>query len=63
MTKMKKTIKIRQVGSAIRRNKRQLMYLRSLGLKRIGSEKALEANDCVLKLIAKVRHMVKIVSE
>ena len=41
MIKVKKMIKIRQIGSAIRRNKRQLMYLQSLGLKRIGSEKIL----------------------
>lgn len=63
MSDIKKIIKIRQTGSAIRRDKRQAMYLRSLGLRHIGSERELEANNSVLKLIAKVRHMVKVVSE
>lgn len=58
-----KMIKIRQIGSPIRRNKKQALYLRSLGLRRIGSERELVANNTVLKLIKKVQHMVKIVSE
>lgn len=62
MTELK-TIKIRQTGSPIRRNKKQAMYLRSLGLRKIGSERELVANNTVLELIKKVQHMVKIVSE
>ena len=62
MTELK-TIKVRQTGSPIRRNKKQAMYLRSLGLRRIGSEKELIANNTVLELIKKVQHMVKVVSE
>lgn len=62
MTSSKK-IKIRQTGSSIRRDKRQALYLKSLGLRGIGSEKELEANNTVLKLIEKVRHMVKVISE
>ena len=62
MTNNKK-IKIRQTGSSIRRDKRQSLYLQSLGLRGIGSERELEANNTVLKLIEKVRHMVKIISE
>ena len=58
-----KTIKIRQTGSPIRRNKRQALYLKSLGLCKIGSERSLVANDMVLGLIKKVHHMVKIMSE
>ncbi len=58
-----KTIKVRQVGSPIRRNKKQAMYLKSLGLRRIGSERELIANNTVLELIKKVQHMVKVVSE
>lgn len=57
-----KKIKIRQVGSAIRRDKRQRLYLKSLGLKKIGSERELVATNSVLKLIEKVRHMVEVVS-
>lgn len=60
MTELK-TIKVRQIGSPIRRNKKQAMYLKSLGLRKIGSEKELVANNTVLELIKKVQHMVKII--
>ena len=60
MTELKK-IKVRQTGSPIRRNKKQAMYLKSLGLRKIGSEKELVANNTVLELIKKVQHMVKII--
>lgn len=62
MTELK-TIRIRQIGSPIRRNKKQALYLRSLGLRKIGSERELVANNTVLALIKKVQHMVKVVSE
>ena len=62
MTELK-TIKVRQTGSPIRRNKKQAMYLKSLGLRKIGSEKELVANNTVLELIKKVQHMVKIIRE
>lgn len=62
MTKTEKKIKVRQVGSPIRRDKRQGLYLKSLGLKKIGSERELVANNSVLKLIEKVRHMVEVIS-
>ena len=62
MTELK-TRKVRQTGSPIRRNKKQAMYLRSLGLRKIGSERELIANNTVLELIKKVQHMVKVVSE
>lgn len=55
-------ITITQTGSPIRRNKKQALFLRSLGLRKIGSKKELVANDSILKLIAKVRHMIKVVS-
>jgi ribosomal protein L30 len=58
----KEMIKIRQSGSAIRRSKRQALYLKSLGLGKIGAERELVADNSVLKLIEKVRHMVKVVS-
>ncbi|MDR0552840.1 MAG: 50S ribosomal protein L30 [Holosporales bacterium] len=56
--KAKKTIKVRQVGSSIRRNGRQALYLDSLGLGKIGKEKELVDSRSVRKLIAKVRHMI-----
>ncbi len=63
MSEQRKTIRVKQIGSPIRRNKKQRLYLKSLGLRHIGSERELEANGSVLALIKKVGHMVKIVSE
>lgn len=57
---MAKTIKVVQVGSPIRRNKKQALYLQSLGLRKIGQERELEANNSVLALIKKVQHIVEV---
>ena len=54
-------IMLRQIGSPIRRNCRQRLYLSSLGLGKIGKQKELELNHSVEILISKVRHMVEIV--
>lgn len=62
MSKTEGKIRVRQVGSPIRRDKRQALYLKSLGLRKIGSERELVATNSVLKLIEKVRHMVEVVS-
>lgn len=62
MNKALEKIKIKQVGSAIRRNKNQLLYLKSLGLGKIGMERELVLNNSVKKLIEKVNHMVKVIS-
>lgn len=62
MAKTEKKIKVRQIGSSIRRDKRQALYLKSLGLRKIGSEKELVATNSVLKLIEKVHHMVEVIS-
>ncbi len=59
--KSSKLIKVRQVGSAIRRDKKQELYLKSLGLGKIGKEKELEDSNSVRVLISKVRHMVEVV--
>lgn len=61
MADTKKTIKVRQTGSSIRRDGRQALYLKSLGLGRIGKEKELVDSNSVRCLIAKVRHMVEVV--
>ena len=61
MTNTAEKIKIRQIRSAIRKGKKQGLYLKSLGLRRIGSEKELVANNSVLKLIEKVRHLIEII--
>lgn len=62
MTKTAEKIRVRQTRSTIRKDKRQGLYLKSLGLRKIGSEKELVVNNSVLKLIEKVRHMIEIVS-
>jgi large subunit ribosomal protein L30 len=62
MTDSVRKIKVRQTGSSIRRDRKQALYLKSLGLRGIGSEKELVASNSVLKLIEKVRHMVEVIS-
>lgn len=58
-----KTIKVQQYGSPIRRDKRQSLYLKSLGLGKMNAVRELQDNDIVRSLLAKVPHMVKVVSE
>ncbi len=53
-----KKIIVRQIGSCIRRNKKQGLYLKSLGLGKIGSSKELVMDRSVEKLIEKVSHIV-----
>ncbi|MDR3031113.1 MAG: 50S ribosomal protein L30 [Holosporales bacterium] len=55
-------IRIRQTRSPIRRDKKQSLYLKSLGLRKIGSERELIASNSVMKLIEKVRHMVRVIT-
>jgi ribosomal protein L30 len=58
----KETVRIRQVGSQIRRDRKQALYLKSLGLRGIGSEKVLKRSSSVDELIKKVGHMVEVIS-
>lgn len=57
-----KKIRVRQTGSAIRRERCQRLCLKALGLGKIGAERELVADNSILKLIEKVRHMIKVVS-
>lgn len=59
----KKTIRVRQTGSPIRRPEDQRATLVGLGLNRIGRERELEDTPAVRGMIAKVGHLVKIVEE
>jgi large subunit ribosomal protein L30 len=59
--KFKKMIQIIQVGSSTRRDKKQNLYLKSLGLGKIGKKKELVDSNSVRSLIKKVMHMIKIV--
>jgi ribosomal protein L30 len=56
------TIRIRQTGSQIRRHRKQALYLKSLGLRGIGSEKVLQCTQSVVGLLKRVGHMVEVIS-
>jgi large subunit ribosomal protein L30 len=58
-----KLIKVQQYGSPIRRNRRQSLYLKSLGLGKMNSVRELKDNEIVRSLLAKLPHMVRVVSE
>ncbi|MEL6361383.1 MAG: 50S ribosomal protein L30 [Pseudomonadota bacterium] len=59
----KKTIRVRQTGSPIRRPQDQRATLVGLGLNKIGRERVLEDTPSVRGMIRKVSHMVEIVEE
>ncbi len=59
----KKTIKVRQTGSPIRRPQDQRATLIGLGLNKIGRVRELEDTPSVRRMIDKVSHMVEIVEE
>ncbi len=59
----KKTIKVRQTGSPIRRPQDQRATLVGLGLNKIGRVRELEDTPSVRGMIRKVSHMVEIVEE
>lgn len=60
---MAKTITIRQVGSAARRPQAQRQTLVGLGLNKMHRQRTLEDTPAVRGMIAKVSHLVEIVSE
>ena len=59
--KGQKTIIVRQVGSPLRRDARQSLYLKSLGLGKMNRTRELMDTPAVRGLITKVSHMVEIV--
>lgn len=59
----KKTLKVRQTGSPIRRPQDQRATLVGLGLGKIGRERELEDTPAVRGMIRKVQHMVQIIEE
>jgi len=56
----KKTLKVTQVGSPIRRPKDQRATLVGLGLNKMHRTRELEDTPAVRGMIRKVRHMVKV---
>ncbi len=59
----KKTIKVRQTGSPIRRPQDQRATLVGLGLNKMGRMRELEDTPSVRGMIRKVAHMVEVVEE
>ncbi|MGB3454819.1 MAG: 50S ribosomal protein L30 [Litorimonas sp.] len=59
----KKTVKVRQTGSPIRRKPDQRATLIGLGLNKVGRVRELEDTPSVRGMINKVAHMVEIVEE
>jgi large subunit ribosomal protein L30 len=59
----KKTIKVRQIGSPIRRNDKQRKTLIGLGLNKMGRVRELEDTPSVRGMVNKISHMVEIVEE
>ncbi len=56
-----KQITVKQTGSPIRRDSRQRLYLKSLGLGKINRTRILNDTLAVRGLVAKLSHMVEIV--
>ena len=59
----KKTIKVRQTGSPIRRPQDQRATLVGLGLNKIGRTSELEDTPSVRGMIRKVSHMVEVIED
>jgi len=58
---MAKTIRVKQIGSPIRREASQGQTLRGLGLRRLGHIVEVEDTPSTRGMIRKVAHMVEIV--
>jgi large subunit ribosomal protein L30 len=58
----KKTLRVKQVKSASRREGSQRATLIGLGLNKISKERELEDTPSVRGMIAKVKHLVEVVS-
>lgn len=56
------TLVVKQTGSPIRRDSRQRLYLKSLGLGKINRTRELQDSPAVRGLITKLSHMVEIVN-
>src|ERR1700727_605159 len=63
MAKAAKTIKVEQTGSAIRRHHSQRETLIGLNLNKIGRVSELKDTPAIRGMIAKVQHLVRVVSE
>jgi large subunit ribosomal protein L30 len=58
-----KTIKVRQIGSAMRREHTQRETLIGLGLNKIGRTRELPDTPATRGMITKVKHLVRVVGD
>lgn len=58
---IKKLIVVKQIGSPIRRDSRQKLYLKSLGLGKMNRISEIVDNSSTRGLLDKLRHMVVVV--
>ncbi|WP_455465545.1 50S ribosomal protein L30 [Bartonella sp. B39] len=58
-----RTVTIEQIGSPIRNSRIQRATLKGLGLNKMHRRRVLEDTICVRGMIAKVRHLVRIIDE
>ncbi|MET3590066.1 large subunit ribosomal protein L30 [Bartonella silvatica] len=58
-----KTVTVEQIGSSIRSSQIQRATLKGLGLNKMRKRRVLEDTLCVRGMIAKVRHLVRVVDE
>ena len=63
MAPAKKTIKVEQVGSPLRRHNDQRATLIGLGLNKIGRTRDLPDTLATRGMIRKVQHLVRVISE
>ena len=63
MAQAAKTIKVEQIGSAIRRHHSQRATLIGLKLNKIGRVSELQDTPSIRGMIAKVQHLVRVVDE
>ena len=61
MASKDKTVKVQQIGSASRRQHTQRETLVGLGLNKIGRSRDLPDNPMTRGMIAKVKHLVRVV--
>jgi large subunit ribosomal protein L30 len=61
MPKASKTLKLEQIGSPLRRDRKQRETLAGLGLNKIGRVKDLPDTPMTRGMILKVRHLVRVV--
>lgn len=61
MSDIKKTLKVKQIASAIRRPQRQTAVLKGLGLNKMHRVRELEDTPSIRGMIEKIKHLVKIV--